>query len=90
MGTFQVTQAGAPYSQVTIRLPYFGGSSADGSGCALVVLTGTEYVAIQNKLSATSTSPPVGSDPVNVTPDIFVGCMLVMAFALGWISGGQR
>ena len=35
--------------------------------------------------------PPVEAEnSVNVTADIFIGCLLVLCFIGGWIAGGQR
>jgi hypothetical protein len=31
-----------------------------------------------------------GGDDMNVTADIFVGAVLVLCLALGWIAGAQR
>lgn len=31
-----------------------------------------------------------GGKDMNVTPDIFIACLLVLCFIGGWIAGGQR
>lgn len=53
----------------------------DWSSCAHIVLSPTEYKDLQGGV--------IGGD-VNVTADIFIGCLLVLCLIGGWIAGGQR
>ena len=55
----------------------------DSGRCEYVVLSAEDYEGLRNPPSG------VGGD-VNVTADIFVGCLLVLCFIGGWISGAQR
>ena len=51
--------------------------------CEYVVLSAADYQGLLN-------APTGGGADVNVTADIFVGCLLVLCFIGGWISGAQR
>ncbi|MRW82838.1 hypothetical protein GJ698_01870 [Pseudoduganella sp. FT26W] len=68
--------------------------SVDVSGCQLVLLSGSDFNALNNRIAALESRPAgssgTGASNVNVSADIFVGALLVLCFALGWIAGGQR
>lgn len=73
------------------RLPVFlepDNATTDISNCAAVSISGAEYLALT--AGSGSSSTPSGSPTVDVTADIFVGAVLVVCFAVGWIAGAQR
>ena len=74
----------APLTQPFV--PTLVKSVEDVDSCDAVALTGAEYKSMLLALSA----PVEGAADVNVTADIFVGCLLVLCFIGGWISGAQR
>ena len=62
-------------------------SEVDGvDSCDAVGLTPAEYKSFVSALS----TPIEGAQDVNVTADIFIGCLLVLCLIGGWIAGGQR
>jgi hypothetical protein len=56
--------------------------------CEAVSISGAEFLQLQASTASSGSSS--GDSTVNVTADIFVGAVLVVCFAVGWIAGGQR
>lgn len=55
----------------------------DVATCDYLLLSGSDYQALRGASSG-------GGGDVNVTADIFIGCLLVLCLIGGWIAGAQR
>ena len=51
--------------------------------CDYVIVSGSDYQAFLG-------APNGGGGDVNVTPDLFFGCLIAVCFIGGWIAGAQR
>lgn len=66
------------YSPALLAVP-----SDDLAQCSYVALSVTDYRALTDASSG-------GGGDVNVTPDLFFGCLIAVCFIGGWIAGAQR